>query len=1140
MAAGPVRVGTFELVQPIGRGATGVVWQGLHRETGVTVAIKVLDRAARSHSAQPAGIPDPFRNEVRAMANLDHSGIVRIYDVGRVSARAAAARPADLEAGSPYVVMEYASGGTLATFVPSSWEADVRPLVVALLGALAHAHAHQLIHRDLKPGNVLRAGGDSRRPGWKLTDFGIATALERTVELSMAQELVGTLAYMSPEQIEGNWREYGPWTDLYSLGCLMYRLVGSVRPFGAAKGPALITAHLLDRPARLKSRLPVPDDLDAWVAKLVEKDPRDRFQSATEALRALGSLGAVVPGDLQPVPLGPRVGPDEDATAELEGPTDVVRGGSSRAGGRVPADWRPAEPASPPAAREVSAGLALVTLREPPLIGRQAERDLLWDRLGAVLARGRSEIVVIRGAPGVGRSRLARWIGETAHERVGLPFLLGEARHGEDPAQALGRPFRRLLRTVRLGKSERRERIERRIGAERPDLCDEIDEMLDPVEGRYGPEARYAAARQLVERVALQARGAVLVYDDAHLAPDLFGFARHLAQAQGIRPTPVLLVLVVGIREAQIEVRGALGDVLREIVVEPLPPDDHRRLVHAVAPLEPTLAASLAERTAGNPMHAIQVVRGWVKTRRLVHVGGGGLALDAPEVAVAPMPEVWRETLKRTLVDLPHPARVMLERAAALGTLVDEGHWQRVCDDPAGEWAQRGQLHFLPENGRIRAALRDRLIEEGVATDTDDGWRFLQELFRETVLTLAGSAGRLASHHRACARALLHRPDSRRFVERIGRHLLAGERPEQAIPHLFEAFRQRARTGGDRSALPVLGEIESAMVLSGVPETDVRWVELAVRRAEVLGRLGQMVEARRVAAEAERLARGGPWRRLRARAARVVGEVLLHQGDLRGADAALARAEGSVRENEDPRLLGQIHASRSQCAQGIGEVARARGHAVLAAKFLSEAGEQQGMAEAWAVLGERARRDGELSEAERCLDRACALQARVGTPLGEARALRALAEVVRARGELTAARERLGRAADRYREAGSPDVVLAVLGLARIDLQRRDWVEAHRQASLAASDVDPANQPGVELAVHAAMAAATAGMRDLVATELHLQRVRGRIDRSDADAAWCLELAAARSEAAGRGDLADEAHALAVLLRRDGPEAASG
>src|SRR5688500_12162443 len=118
-----VRLGPFDLSQRIGRGGAGVVWAGKHRESGVPVAVKVM----HPHGVRSAGIQASFMNEVRSVAALDHPGIVWVFDAGEVDEETADQSRGELTVGSPYIVMEYASGGTLVDYVPSSWD-DVRSL----------------------------------------------------------------------------------------------------------------------------------------------------------------------------------------------------------------------------------------------------------------------------------------------------------------------------------------------------------------------------------------------------------------------------------------------------------------------------------------------------------------------------------------------------------------------------------------------------------------------------------------------------------------------------------------------------------------------------------------------------------------------------------------------------------------------------------------------------------------------------------------------------------------------------------------------------------------------------------------------------------------------------------------------------
>ncbi|MEO0602821.1 MAG: serine/threonine-protein kinase, partial [Myxococcota bacterium] len=166
----PVRLGPLLLSHPIGTGGMGHVWLAQHPE-GVPVAVKLLIE----DFANDERLLDIFRFEVRAVASLDHPAIVRVYDYGVVPPEAATASGGQIGAGAPWLAMEYAAGGSIAERgTVTSWE-ELSEMILHLLDGLAHSHARGLVHRDLKPHNVLvRADGTPT-----LTDFGIAHALTR-------------------------------------------------------------------------------------------------------------------------------------------------------------------------------------------------------------------------------------------------------------------------------------------------------------------------------------------------------------------------------------------------------------------------------------------------------------------------------------------------------------------------------------------------------------------------------------------------------------------------------------------------------------------------------------------------------------------------------------------------------------------------------------------------------------------------------------------------------------------------------------------------------------------------------------------------------------------------------------------------
>ena len=209
-------LGPFDLIEPIGEGGMGTVWRGVHRAQELPVAIKFV----LSKSGGSTDLMERFADEVRAVAGLDHPGIVSVFDYGRVPASLEASTHGHLIADSPWLAMELITGGTLRSAPPKNW-AELHDCLQAILKALAAAHARGILHRDLKPDNVLFASQSDVRAGLRLVDFGLAFLDEGQGEAD-EQKAAGTPRYMAPEQFAGR---ASPATDLYGLGALAVALL---------------------------------------------------------------------------------------------------------------------------------------------------------------------------------------------------------------------------------------------------------------------------------------------------------------------------------------------------------------------------------------------------------------------------------------------------------------------------------------------------------------------------------------------------------------------------------------------------------------------------------------------------------------------------------------------------------------------------------------------------------------------------------------------------------------------------------------------------------------------------------------------------------------------------------------------------
>ncbi len=266
----------YRILSLIGRGGMGNVFRAEHTALRREVALKVL--AAPTGAARSEFV-ERFAREAQASARLDHPGCVRILDYG-----------ADAR-GEPFIAMELIEGPTLAAALKSGPFSVARALHVArgVLAALAHAHRHGVVHRDVKPENVMFAVTSGFRI--VLIDFGLAS-LANAPALTGNGMAMGSPSYIAPERLLG--QPHGPRGDLYAVGVILYEMLAGVRPF-EGETPQAIMQRALERPARpLRSlRSDVPDVLDAVIRRAMQKDPAKRFGDAEEMLSALADVTAL-------------------------------------------------------------------------------------------------------------------------------------------------------------------------------------------------------------------------------------------------------------------------------------------------------------------------------------------------------------------------------------------------------------------------------------------------------------------------------------------------------------------------------------------------------------------------------------------------------------------------------------------------------------------------------------------------------------------------------------------------------------------------------------------------------------------------------------------------------------------------------
>jgi serine/threonine protein kinase/tetratricopeptide (TPR) repeat protein len=264
------QLGSYMVLSLLGAGSMGEVYRARDTKLGRDVAIKILPSAFTTDPDRLAR----FRREAQAVAALNHPHIVTIFSI-------------DEHDDVPFMTMEFIEGRTLDQGIPKGGLSLARlfDIAMALADALAAAHQKHIIHRDLKPTNVMVTNDGHV----KVLDFGLARAVEADrhdiAEIGLTQTgiIVGTMPYMSPEQIEG--QSLDQRTDLFSLGVVLYELATGQRPFRAQSSPALLSSILKDRPEPVGNRRSdIPGDVSRLIDRCLEKNPRDRIQTANELL----------------------------------------------------------------------------------------------------------------------------------------------------------------------------------------------------------------------------------------------------------------------------------------------------------------------------------------------------------------------------------------------------------------------------------------------------------------------------------------------------------------------------------------------------------------------------------------------------------------------------------------------------------------------------------------------------------------------------------------------------------------------------------------------------------------------------------------------------------------------------------------
>lgn len=1138
-----IQCGAYELIEPVGSGTVATVWRGRHRRTGRAIAMKVITR----EKARNEEYRKRFVREAQSHVRMVHPSIVTVYDYGRIDEEAEARSEGELVAGSPYLAMEYTEGGSLWGAIEVDDWPTLRAVMLQVLDGLAYAHARGVVHRDLKPENILWFPGE---PGhFKLSDFGIAQSLDELIgrqTRDIEDPIAGTPYYMPTEQLSGDWRRVGPWSDLYALGCVAFEAVAGHRPFDGLNLAEVGQAKFSGEMPAYEERFAVPDEFEQWVRRLMSREPSDRYRCAGDAAWVLRQMPAVDDAAAEGGGASASLERKFDTlpnSGSSEEPTPAVSFGPPPP---MPNDWRVDE-SEMDRSELADSGLEVLGAREIPLVDREEERDALWESLQDVVEHGELRVVELRGRSGAGKTRLATWLAERAHELgVAIALETDHTRHGGS-GEGLRTLVERALKVWELDRARTFDRVRQELetlanwsdtpvdeaGLER--LAGVLADIARPesLEGSdttafrmRSPESRFRAVAHMLTAFGRD-RPVVLVLDDLHWSRESVGLLSYLMDRR--EDLPVLAVTTV--RDDALDGSGLESDLaelarrkgFRRIRVGPMEARDRAELVDHLLPLEPRAAQEVLQQAGRLPLFVVQLVRDWLdrgvleRTEGTYDVSGRGRRTHPTTLL-----ELWDERIDQLVARVPgrsESAEVALEVAGVLGAIHDESVWRDAVER---------------SGGRLTRQLTDALVREGMAWPSRGGWTFVDEKFVEKLRERAEASGRWEEYHRHCADALMAEASDAGGADRgrLIHHLLEAGEHERALGPMLEAASYRLDVGEYESAAEVLDRRRAVLDALDVPADARERAENGALRARLKLAAGDLRAAGRLADAVYERAETNGWVPEQGFTL-LVKAVLEHKrGDYEAAERVLARADRAFSEAGWPAGRARVARERGVVYRRRGEFRRSREAFERAGDLYGDLGYEALLVDVDNAVGYTWLAENDAERAKKRFQRGLDRARQIGSRRKEARSWTFLGEEARLREDWDEARRCYQNAFDAGIERREPAKSVLELNLAMVEVgaRRFDVAREHLEACRSA---EIGHIEGVYALAAACLAGSEGVWRDW---DARYREAVAQIDRAggvELDEAWMAEWAGRLAVEWNESDRARRALELATDLWGD-------